>query len=242
MRGGENATEVKKANDLEKEAQEIRNGVRKAADNAVEKNPDLNDQYWFLATVAEVHFGLENYDAAGRWLALAREVKSNKGKKDKWQRQTTFKQLVSLARIRGYVPPREGVSVENWEGPWRALYEFLQEDTEPALSCYRGKVGLALSGGGFRASLFHLGVLARMAEMDVLRSVEVLSTVSGGSIVGAHYYLEVKKLLETKKDHDQDESQRITRQDYIDIVRRVQKRFLEGIKTNLRTQALAIIP
>ena len=36
-------------------------------------------------------------------------------------------------------------------------------------------------------------VLARLAEMDVLRSVEVLSTVSGGSIVGAHYYLEVKK-------------------------------------------------
>jgi predicted acylesterase/phospholipase RssA len=26
------------------------------------------------------------------------------------------------------------------------------------------KIGLALSGGGFRATVFHLGVLARLAE------------------------------------------------------------------------------
>ena len=42
-----------------------------------------------------------------------------------------------------------------------------------------GKVGLALSGGGFRASLFHIGVLAKLAELDVLRHVEVLSCVKG---------------------------------------------------------------
>ena len=47
----------------------------------------------------------------------------------------------------------------------------------------RAKLGLALAGGGFRASLFHLGVLRRMAELDLLRYVQVLSTVSGGSIV-----------------------------------------------------------
>ena len=45
-------------------------------------------------------------------------------------------------------------------------------------------LGLALSGGGFRASFFHLGVLARMAELDLLRQVEVLSTVSGGAVIG----------------------------------------------------------
>jgi predicted acylesterase/phospholipase RssA len=38
-----------------------------------------------------------------------------------------------------------------------------------AMSFLLGKVGLALSGGGFRASLFHIGVLARLAELDVLR-------------------------------------------------------------------------
>ena len=41
-------------------------------------------------------------------------------------------------------------------------------------------------------------MLARLAELDVLRSVEVLSTVSGGSIVGALYYLEVQDLLQTR--------------------------------------------
>src|SRR5450755_3324242 len=64
-------------------------------------------------------------------------------------------------------------------------------------SAFIGKVGLALSGGGFRASLFHIGVLARLAELDVLRRVEVLSCVSGGSIIGAHYYLQLRETLET---------------------------------------------
>jgi predicted acylesterase/phospholipase RssA len=40
------------------------------------------------------------------------------------------------------------------------------------------KLGLALSGGGFRASLFHIGVLAALAEKDELKNVEVLSCVS----------------------------------------------------------------
>jgi predicted acylesterase/phospholipase RssA len=56
------------------------------------------------------------------------------------------------------------------------------------------------TGGGFRASLFHIGVLAKLAELDALRHVEVLSCVSGGSIIGAHYYLELRKLLNEKQD------------------------------------------
>ena len=32
-------------------------------------------------------------------------------------------------------------------------------------------VGLAMSGGGYRASLFHLGSLRRLAEMGVLERV-----------------------------------------------------------------------
>lgn len=58
------------------------------------------------------------------------------------------------------------------------------------------KIGLALSGGGFRAAFFHVGVLARLAEMGILPKVEVISTVSGGSIVGAAYYLLLKRELE----------------------------------------------
>jgi len=61
-------------------------------------------------------------------------------------------------------------------------------------------LGLCLSGGGFRASFYHIGVLARMAELGMLKHVEVISTVSGGSIVGAAYYLLLKRLLESKPD------------------------------------------
>jgi len=43
-------------------------------------------------------------------------------------------------------------------------------------------IALALSGGGFRATVFHLGVLARLAEENRLEDVTLLSTVSGGSL------------------------------------------------------------
>lgn len=90
------------------------------------------------------------------------------------------------------------------------------------------KLGLALSGGGFRAAFFHLGVLAQMAEQGLLRSVEVVSTVSGGSIVGALYYLHVKRLLESKTD------QEITNRDYLDIVARIEIDFLKVVQRNIR--------
>lgn len=44
------------------------------------------------------------------------------------------------------------------------------------------KIALALSGGGFRATVFHLGVLARLAQEQHLEDVSILSTVSGGSL------------------------------------------------------------
>lgn len=49
------------------------------------------------------------------------------------------------------------------------------------------KIGLALSGGGVRAAAFHLGVLDKLNELGILDEVDVISTVSGGSITGAFY-------------------------------------------------------
>jgi NTE family protein len=43
-------------------------------------------------------------------------------------------------------------------------------------------IGLALSGGGYRATVFHLGVLARLARSEAFDQVSILSTVSGGSL------------------------------------------------------------
>lgn len=42
--------------------------------------------------------------------------------------------------------------------------------------------GLAMSGGGFRATLFHLGALIRLNELGYLKKIDRYSSVSGGSI------------------------------------------------------------
>ncbi|KAA1261076.1 Patatin-like phospholipase [Rubripirellula obstinata] len=44
------------------------------------------------------------------------------------------------------------------------------------------KIALAFSGGGVRATVFHLGVLARLARQDLLGQVKIVSSVSGGSL------------------------------------------------------------
>lgn len=49
----------------------------------------------------------------------------------------------------------------------------------------RKRIGLALSGGGYRAALFHAGTLHALETLGLRPSV--LSTVSGGSIIGAYY-------------------------------------------------------
>ena len=45
------------------------------------------------------------------------------------------------------------------------------------------RVGLALSGGGFRATLFHLGALWRLNELAILPELVAISSVSGGSLL-----------------------------------------------------------
>lgn len=49
------------------------------------------------------------------------------------------------------------------------------------------KIALSLSGGGYRAASFHLGTLETLYELDLLDSVKILSTVSGGTITGTAY-------------------------------------------------------
>jgi predicted acylesterase/phospholipase RssA len=51
------------------------------------------------------------------------------------------------------------------------------------------KIGLALSGGGFRASLYHLGVARFLRDAGLLSQVTHITAVSGGSIFGAHLVL-----------------------------------------------------
>lgn len=46
-------------------------------------------------------------------------------------------------------------------------------------------LALCLSGGGFRAALFHLGALRRLNELGLLARIDTFSATSGGSIVAA---------------------------------------------------------
>ncbi len=50
-----------------------------------------------------------------------------------------------------------------------------------------------LSGGGYRAAAFHLGTLSMLNDLGLLTDVTRLSTISGGTIVGAKYALEIAK-------------------------------------------------
>ena len=100
------------------------------------------------------------------------------------------------------------------------------------MSNIENKLGLCLSGGGFRAALFHIGTLAALAERELLHKVEVLSTVSGGSIIGAYYYLKVKQLLEGNRPGCPLPTAAI----YIDIVREIERDFLAAVQKNLRVR------
>ena len=47
------------------------------------------------------------------------------------------------------------------------------------------RIGLALSGGGFRAAAFHLGVMRKLSDLKLLDKLDLITCVSGGSIAGA---------------------------------------------------------
>ena len=63
------------------------------------------------------------------------------------------------------------------------------------------KIGLALSGGGVRAAIFHLGVLRRLADEGLLENVSHISSVSGGSLAIAVVMSESEMEWPTSSDY-----------------------------------------
>jgi predicted acylesterase/phospholipase RssA len=172
------------------------------------------DRRWFnAATRAEALFGLKRYAEA------TRTVESVTQKPAPWELETTARQIATLAHIHAE-HPLDVLEIRTF------LDALLPGAADAARSVVIGKVGLALSGGGFRASFYHLGVLARLAELNVLRHVDVLSCVSGGSIVGACYWLALRRRLL--------KGGTLTRDDYIALVRDVIDQFLRAVATDLR--------
>lgn len=57
--------------------------------------------------------------------------------------------------------------------------------TDPSTDTARDGIALCLSGGGYRAMIFHLGALWRLHEIELLSKISLISSVSGGSITAA---------------------------------------------------------
>lgn len=201
-------------------ADEIR---REIIERLAERGEQEHDNWWLHATLGEACIGLGRYSDAAAWLRLCSEATDV----PEWQVESAVSQIGALCDLRARKP--DGKLDPEAEA---ALEVLLGEHREAITTAHAGKVGVALSGGGFRASFFHIGVLAHLAELDMLRHVEVLSCVSGGSIVGAHYYLEVQRLLEAKHETE------VSRDDYIEIVARVEDKFLAGVRKNIRMRVL----
>ena len=71
---------------------------------------------------------------------------------------------------------------------------------EPWPSVPEEGVALCLSGGGYRAMLFHLGGIIRLNEMGHLEKVARVSSVSAGSITAAVLGL-AWRYLEFSEEH-----------------------------------------
>lgn len=56
------------------------------------------------------------------------------------------------------------------------------------------KIGLCLSGGGYRATIYHLGALIRLNELGYLARISEVASVSGGSITAGLLALRWKDL------------------------------------------------
>ena len=97
------------------------------------------------------------------------------------------------------------------------------------------RIGLALSGGGFRASLFHLGVIRRLEELGIMEKVDVVSCVSGGSIIGAFYLLEMEKYLQEARCKN-------TKPRRIDLFEKIARDFISLIQKDIRSRALVFSP
>ncbi len=103
----------------------------------------------------------------------------------------------------------------------------------------RKKIGLGLSGGGFRASIFHLGVIRRLEELGIMKDVNVISTVSGGSIVGAYYVCEMEKRL---REHRSVLKQKPLDDVRLEVFEEIAADFFAALDHNLRSRALVFSP
>jgi NTE family protein len=107
----------------------------------------------------------------------------------------------SCLTIRAFIPApaypvHRGPDFNYWinkGGNWRHVQQ--DADAPPKYG-----TALCLSGGGYRATLFDLGVIWRLNELGTLRRVRLVSAVSGGAITGAFLVVTWPKFQFTSRD------------------------------------------
>jgi len=103
------------------------------------------------------------------------------------------------------------------------------------------RILIALSGGGFRATVFHLGVMRALRDAHLLDRVKAISSVSGGSITAAHLVLAWHQYRNYSADHFRD----IERQIKVLTMRGIRKQIVAAssprklLKTSHATDLLA---
>ena len=103
------------------------------------------------------------------------------------------------------------------------------------------RIGLALSGGGFRASIFHLGVIRRLEELGVMKHVNTISGVSGGAIIAAYYVVEMEKRLCQHQKYLKKNPCKIDKV-RLKIFKEIAGDFFKVIALNLRSRAMLFSP
>src|SRR6516165_11770754 len=92
------------------------------------------------------------------------------------------------------------------------------------MSTAMNKLGLALSGGGFRASLYHLGLVRFLRDAGILSQVSHITSVSGGSIFAAHLVLNWDRYNGSPEDFEAAASELIAFVQ-LDVRNRILRRF-----------------
>lgn len=186
---------------------------------------DTYVRYWFFVTWGEALLGLGDFPAAAEKFKEAIKKIEGVSEVPSWKRHTASLQGFQLIEL---LYSYDAVLYQEAKDAIKVLLDI---DNVP--DYHTDKLGLAFSGGGFRASFFHIGVLAKLAEADLLRKVEVISCVSGGSILGAYYYLKLKNMLESS------DYETLTKQDYINLVAELEVEFLDKVNKNVRMNILS---
>ena len=83
-------------------------------------------------------------------------------------------------------PVNQPPKVKSWEEVFREERDKISlRRGEAPNQVANDRIGLAISGGGIRSATFALGVLEGLKDKGLLKSIDYLSTVSGGGYIGA---------------------------------------------------------